>query len=104
MLAQPAGAPEALRLEHRERPVVQERRGGRAALAVLRIALDAAAAQPGDLVHRAGQRGGGDTAAPVLPVDEEAGDPPIRKRVEVALVRAPVLDARQFPGRPELAP
>ena len=46
----------------------------------------------------------GHSFAPALLVDEEARDPPIRKGRQTFAVGAPVLDARQLVGRPELAP
>src|SRR3954454_19468516 len=104
MLAEATGSLEAVALEHRHRAVVEKRPGDRAALGVLGIALHGASPEPRDLVHSARARGGGDPAAPVLAVDEEAGDPPIRKGDETVDVRAAALDARQLVGRPELTP
>src|SRR4051794_26927806 len=104
MLAQATGPLEAMALEHRHGAVVQERRGDLPARAVLRIALDRAAPKARDLVQRALERGGGDPSAPVLAIDEEARDPPIREGAQPGLVGAPVLDPRQLLGRPELAP
>src|SRR3954466_2447216 len=104
MLAEATGSLEALALEHRHRAVVEKRPGDRAALGVLGIALHGASPEPRDLVQSARERGGGDPAAPVLPVDEEAGDPPIRKGDETVEVRAAALDARQLVGRPALTP
>src|SRR3954454_16352990 len=104
MLAEATGSLEAVALEHRHRAVVEKRPGDRAALGVLGIALHGASPEPRDLVHSARARGGGDPAAPVLAVDEEAGDPPIRKGDETVEVRAAALDARQLVGRPELTP
>jgi len=104
VLAEPAAAGESLALEHRDGSVVEERRRGRAVRGVLRVALDGPAAETGDLVERTREGGGRDALPPVVAVDEEAGDPPIREGVEIGEVGAAVFDARELVGRAELAP
>src|SRR4051794_41012416 len=96
VLSQRAGPPEAVALEQRDRAVVQKRRGHRPALHVLGVALHRAAAQSRDLVQGTVQRDGGDSTAPVSLVDEEAGDPPVRKVTSTGGIGAAVLDARQL--------
>src|SRR6185369_2159202 len=66
--------------------------------------LDEPAAGQRDQVERPGQRRAGDAVAPVLLVDEEAGDPPVRPRRRVLVVGTPVLDAGQLAGTAVLAP
>src|SRR5262245_12616491 len=104
MLAEATGSREPLALEHRNRAVGQEHAGDLPAGGVFRIALHRASPEPRDLAQGAFEGDGGDPAAPVLPVDEEARDPPVRQGVDTFQVGAPVLDARQLVGGPELAP
>lgn len=80
------------------RAIVQE--GDRPALRVIEIDFDRAAAQPGDLPQRAREGRGGDAAAAVRPVDEEAGDPPARQRRQPLATDAPVLDPQHHLHRP----
>src|SRR4051812_48004534 len=77
VLAQPAGALEAVALEQRDGAIVQEGGGGLAPRRVLGIALHQAAASVCDLVQCAGERGARDAAATMRLVDEEAGDAPV---------------------------
>jgi len=66
-------------LEHQHRAVVKKRCGNRPAFDVFGIALYRSSPEPRDLVQSTFERGGRDPSAPVLAVDEEARDPPIRK-------------------------
>ncbi len=95
---------EAVAFEHRDGAVVHERPRDLATRGILRIALDGAAAEPGDLRERTGEGRGRDTPATTGLVDEEAGDPPVGQRGHPRAVGAAVLDARQLVGRSELAP
>ena len=91
---------EALVFEHGEPAVVQERGRHGAAFNVLGVALDGAAPERSDLGQGAGKCNRGHALAPVLPVDEEAGDAPVRAiRKREFVVGAPVLDARQLQRR-----
>ena len=96
VLAEAARPLEAVALEHRRASRCAGTSRDRPAVDVLGVALDGAAAEPGDLLQRAPERGGGDASAPVVPVDEEAGDPPVRERAEAFEVGALALDAREL--------
>ncbi len=83
---------------------MKKRCGNRPAFDVLGIALYRSSPETRDLVQSTFERGGRDPSAPVLAVDEEARDPPIRKGAQTLEIGAQVLDAWQLIRRPELAP
>src|ERR1700680_3682698 len=104
VLADLAGAGEAVLLEKLDRRAEQEAPLRLAAGGHLGDRLDKPAAAMGDLVERAFQRRPRDPLTAVLPVNEEAGDPPVWRSRGGLVVLAPVLDARKFPGAAVLAP
>src|SRR4029450_5851564 len=103
-LADLAGALEAMALEHGDGAVVDEGPLHLPPVHVVGIALDRPASEPRDLDERSGQGGGRDALAAPAAIGEEAGDPPVRQRVEAVEVGPPVLAPGPLAGPPELAP
>jgi hypothetical protein len=104
VLADLADAVKAVLLEKLDGRAEQEAALRLAAGRHLGDRLDKPAAEIGDLVERALQRRPRDALTAVPLVDEEAGDPPVRRRRTVLVVLALVLDARKLGGAAVLAP
>src|SRR5262245_32778501 len=102
VLADLAVADESQLLVGRQGAVEEE--AGRNRARVLRVALDAAAAEACDQIQRSAERRRGDALATVPLADEVAGDPPVRQGRDALLVGRPVLDLRDFVRRAELTP
>lgn len=83
---------------------MQERRGDLATVGCLGERLDRSTAETSDLAEGTGQRGGGNSSAAVVLINEEAGDAPVRQGYRGRAVGTLTLDPRQFVRRAELAP
>src|SRR5262245_14302147 len=95
---------EAGLLEQTAGAVVQEGARGPLAARVLRIRLDHPAAGLCDQVQGSPKRHGGDALAPVVPVDEEAGEAVIGRLIEARGVLLQVVDVGKLSRRTVLAP
>src|SRR5262245_15782262 len=104
VLAEGSNAAEPLPLKQRKATVVQERCRDLSSRGVLGIALDAAAAQTGDLRKGPSERSGSDAFPSVSLVHKEARDSPVRWRTLFLRVDAQMLDPRQLGGNSELTP
>src|SRR5581483_7508115 len=104
VLADLADPVEAVVLEQLDGRAVQEAALRLAAGGHLGDGLDKPAAAVCDLVERALERRPRDALTPVVLVDVDAGDAPVRERRGVLFVLAPVLDAGEFFRAAVLAP
>jgi hypothetical protein len=104
MLANLAAACEAVLVEEFDSRAEQESPLGFAVGGYFGYHFDEPAPELGDLVKSALQRGPGNTLASMLPVNVEAGDPPVWNWRGVLVVLAFVFDVRQFLGAAVLAP
>jgi hypothetical protein len=95
---------EAKTLEHRDRSVVKEGACDRPTLNIFRIAFYRASSETRDFLQRALERNGRNPFTAIFLVDEETGDPPIRKGSEAFEIGALELNAWQLVRRPELTP
>jgi hypothetical protein len=93
VLSKGARSPEPLALEHRNRAVVKEGSRDRSTFGVFRVAFHGPSPEPGDFPQSALESGACDPFAPVVPVHEKAGDPPIRKVGETFEIGSLVLGA-----------
>ena len=85
-------------------PLCRKDDDDRAALGVFGIAFHRPSAETLDLLQRTGESSGRHAFAAIGLVDEETGDPPIRRHRQPFAIGARCLDARQLFRRPELAP
>ena len=103
MLSETPDPVESAALEHRNRTVMKERCGDGSTFDSLGVALHRSSPETSDFLESAVERGRRDPFAPVLAVDEEARDSPVRKGRHTLGVRASAFDARQLVSGPELS-
>src|SRR5574341_2393406 len=83
---------------------MEEGSRNRATFPVLRVALDRSSPEAADFSQSAAEGDSCDALVPIVPIDEEAGDSPVREVCETFHVGALVFDARKLVGRAELTP
>jgi hypothetical protein len=71
---------------------------------LFRVAFDGTSPEAGNFAQRSSESDGCDPLAPIMPVNEEASDPPIRKVVETIEISSLILDAGKLFRVPELTP
>lgn len=76
----------------------------RATFHILWVALYRSPPETTDFPQSAAEGDGCDALAPIVPIDEEAGDSPVGEVREIFRVGSLVFDPRELVGRPELAP